>query len=120
MLSKGLLYEKVAQQYLEQAGLRTLTANYRSRFGEIDLVMRDGRTLVFVEVRFRKSSCHGSASESITRAKQQKIIKSAKLYLSQHNLWHLDSRFDVIAISPASEPLKEDHHVQWHKAAFLC
>ena len=73
MLSKGLLYEKIAKQFLEQAGLKTITANFRSRFGEIDLIMRDGRTLVFVEVRFRKTISHGSAEESVTHAKQRKM-----------------------------------------------
>jgi len=117
MLSKGLAYEKIARKYLEQAGLTPIEDNFRSRFGEIDLIMFDRNTLVFVEVKYRKCASHGSASESVTRSKQKKIIKCAEIYLGRKNLWHLDSRFDVVAITSPSGFLSK-HQIQWHKAAF--
>jgi putative endonuclease len=117
MLSKGLAYEKLALQYLKRAGLKPIDINYRSRYGEIDLIMQDHEALVFVEVKFRKTESHGAASETITKSKQNKIIKTAALYLSQKNLWHLNSRFDVVAISPALT-LFDNHRIQWYKAAF--
>lgn len=119
MLSKGLAYEKLALEYLQRFNLILLEQNYRSRFGEIDLIMKDGNILSFIEVRYRNKPSHGSASESVNLLKQQKIIKSATAYLNQKNCWHLESRFDVIAISPRKKlPFKNE--IQWYKAAFMC
>lgn len=119
MLSKGLAYENIALKYLEKNKLTLINRNFHTRFGEIDLIMKDGDTLTFIEVRFRKSSAYGSASETVNTAKQLKIIKSAEVFLTQNQGWHLNSRFDVIAISPATlSPFK--HKIEWHKAAFTC
>jgi len=119
MLSKGLAYETIALKYLERNKLTLVEKNFHTRFGEIDLIMKDGDTLTFVEVRYRQSTSHGSASESVNLSKQRKIIKSAKLFLMQNNGWHLNSRFDVIAISPATLlPFK--HKIDWYQAAFTC
>jgi len=119
MLSKGLAYEKIAQNYLLKAGLRTLNTNFHCRSGEIDLIMKDKETLVFIEVRYRNNSNYGSASESVHIHKQKKIIKSAEYYLSTKNLWHLAARFDVIAISPSIN-LPGKNNITWHKSAFTC
>ncbi|MFT6121955.1 MAG: putative endonuclease [Oleiphilaceae bacterium] len=119
MLSKGLAYENIALKYLEKNNLTLVEKNFHSRFGEIDLIMKDEDTLTFVEVRYRKNVSHGSASESVNLSKQKKIIKTAKIFLTQNNGWHLNSRFDVIAISPATLlPFK--HQIDWYKAAFTC
>jgi len=119
MLSKGLAYEGIALKYLEKYKLTLVKKNFRTRFGEIDLIMKDGETLTFVEVKYRQSAAHGSASESVILSKQKKIIKSAEIFLMQNNWWHLNSRFDVIAISPATlVPFK--HQIDWYKAAFTC
>ncbi len=119
MLSKGLAYENMALKYLQNQKLTLIEKNFRTRLGEIDLIMKDGETLTFIEVRYRKSTTHGSASESVNLMKQEKLIKSAKIFLTQKNWWHLNSRFDVIAISPAT--LKpSQHEINWHKAAFTC
>jgi putative endonuclease len=79
--------------------MRTLTRNYQARVGEIDLVMMDGDTLVFTEVRFRADEAYGSGAETVTRAKQQRIVRAARNYLSRHagnNDMHC--RFDVVSI----------------------
>lgn len=96
---RGNYWEQAAENFLQQRGLRTLTRNYRARVGEIDLVMMDGDTLVFTEVRFRADETHGSGAATVTRAKQRKIIRAARNYLSRHsNTAGTSCRFDVVSI----------------------
>ena len=98
-LRKGLRFEGLARQYLSARGLQLVESNYRCRFGEIDLIMRDAQTLCFIEVRFRHSLDFGGASASITPAKQRRIIKAALFYLSARRQG-LDQalRFDALLI----------------------
>ena len=84
-LRKGLRFEDRARDYLLERGLLLIQSNYRCRFGEIDLIMRDGDTVCFIEVKFRKSLAFGGAAVSIPRSKQRKIIKAALFYLAAHN-----------------------------------
>lgn len=109
-LSRGDQAEQQALTYLQQHGLQLIERNYRSKQGEIDLIMRDDKTLVIVEVRFRQSDKYGGALESITRQKQSRIIKTTEHYIMGHSI---DSpiRFDVIAISG-------DGAINWIKNAF--
>jgi putative endonuclease len=96
----GQRAEDLALAFLESRGLRLLARNYHFRLGEIDLVMRDGETLVFVEVRLRHTCGHGSAAESVTRNKQDKLIQGALHFLgARSELDELDVRFDVLAMS---------------------
>jgi putative endonuclease len=110
--SQGAKSEKQALAYLQQQGLSLLCQNYYCRFGEIDLIMQDQDTLVFIEVRYRKNSDFGGALASITKRKQDKIIKTAKHYLAQ-----LENepycRFDAIAID------QQSGSPQWIQNAFL-
>lgn len=98
-LRKGLRFEDRARRYLAARGLELQEANYRCRFGEIDLIMRDADTLCFIEVRYRNSLDFGGASASITAAKQRRIVKAAQFFLSaqprpsRHAL-----RFDALLI----------------------
>lgn len=94
----GFCAEVAACDYLVTQGLTRVTKNYRSRLGEIDLIMRDGSYLVFVEVRIRASSLYGSALESVTKSKQRKIIKTALCYISANNQQDQPIRFDVLGI----------------------
>ena len=80
-IDKGNHYEKLAKRYLEQQGLLWQQSNYRTRLGEIDLIMQDKQQLVFVEVRFRRHSQYGSGADTITHQKQQRIIKAAQHFL---------------------------------------
>jgi len=91
--------ERRAQRYLQQNGLVPLTANFRTRFGEIDLVMQDGDCLVFVEVRYRKARGFASAAESIDRHKQRKLALAAEMFLRTRPAFaDCLMRFDVVAI----------------------
>jgi putative endonuclease len=94
---KGKTGEQLACDYLQSRGLKLLSRNYTSRFGEIDLVMQDGDAVVFVEVRYRKNRSFGGAAVSVTPQKQQRIIKTALYYLQQLSV-NQSARFDVVAI----------------------
>lgn len=98
-LLTGRWAEEQAAHYLEEQGLRLVTRNFRCRLGEIDLIMTDGAVLVFVEVRFRRSDRYGAGFESVTRAKQRKLIAAAGAYLGRHGGAGLPCRFDVISVS---------------------
>ena len=93
--NKGLAAEAAAVAYLERQGLTLLTQNYSCRFGEIDLIMREKRILVFVEVRLRSNPHFTSAAESIHHHKQQKLIRAAQHYLQTHDP-NAACRFDVV------------------------
>lgn len=116
MLSKGYAYERLAMDYLKSKGLVSITNNFRCRFGEIDLIMKDKNTLVFVEVKFRTQTNFGDASETITTTKQSKLIKTANLYLSQKKLWNQPCRFDVVSVT--KKPFNEKEEINWIQAAF--
>jgi putative endonuclease len=109
----GEAAEETALRFLEQEGLHLVTRNYRCRLGEIDLIMRDRECLVFVEVRFRKSGRFGSAAETITSAKQGRIISAATHYLqSRAGAGDVACRVDVVALSAG-----ESKNVEWIKDA---
>jgi len=91
--------EKLAYQYLIKQGLRPIAKNYRCRFGEIDLIMRLQQMLVFIEVRYRESSEFGLPEETVSIAKQRKIIKTAEYFLLEKNISdQYPCRFDIVAI----------------------
>lgn len=89
--------ENRAETVLVRQGLQPLARNYRCRGGEIDLVMRDGACLVFVEVRYRSREDYGGALASIDRRKQRRLILAAQHYLA-HSRWDGPCRFDVIGL----------------------
>lgn len=108
---RGARAEQLARNYLEQQGLNFRQANFRCRRGEIDLIMQDGDTLVFVEVRYRSNSRYGTAAETVDRHKQRKLVTTALFYLqSNPELARLSGRFDVIAISGDSGSPRIDWH----------
>ena len=98
-LEKGRTFEAQAQAYLHQQGLKLILQNYRCRLGEIDLIMQDKDSLVFVEVRARTKSVYGDGLVSVTYAKQQKIIKTALHYAMHHKTRaNCPWRFDVVSV----------------------
>jgi putative endonuclease len=99
----GKKAEDVACSFLQRNGLATIERNYNCRYGEIDLIMDDDGTLVFVEVRYRSSSKFGNAVDSVDQAKQQKLVFAANHYLQNRNKLN-PCRFDVVALSPGSPP----------------
>ncbi|WP_227514075.1 MULTISPECIES: YraN family protein [unclassified Psychrobacter] len=100
---QGSLFEQQACQFLQRQGLVLIAQNWQQpKIGELDLVMLEigqtWSTLVFIEVRQRLRSSFGDAALSVTKAKQRKIIKTAKYFLQQHSEYaHFECRFDVIA-----------------------
>ena len=112
---QGRHWEQVAERILHKHGLKTLKRNYFARFGEIDLVLLDGETLVFVEVRFRAGRSHGSGADSITRSKQQRIVAAARYFLMRERGHALrPCRFDVVSI----EKKEGRTVVDWIRSAF--
>jgi putative endonuclease len=93
----GAWGEALAARYLEKKRYKLVAANYRSRFGEIDLIVRSRTHLVFVEVKLRKSDRFARASEFVDQRKQERLRTTAAMYLSE-NPTELFSRFDVIEI----------------------
>jgi putative endonuclease len=111
----GTLAERTAEHFLLQQGLVTLTKNYRCKAGEIDLIMRAGNTLVFVEVRMRSNPRYASALESVNYAKQQKLTRAALHFLQSHRLYDkVACRFDVVALDNTGNAPA----IQWVKNAF--
>ncbi|PVZ72591.1 YraN family protein [Pelagibaculum spongiae] len=95
--------ERQAERFLIEQGLKLLGRNFHCKHGEIDLIMKDRQTLVFVEVRYRNNSRHGSPAASVSPSKQNKIRKSAQIYLQRYvhrNSMEPRCRFDVISLQP--------------------
>lgn len=104
----GQVGEDQALEYLQQQGLQLLERNFRCKGGEIDLIMQDGKGLVFVEVRLRSEQKFGGAAASIGSAKQKRLIIAAQIYLQRYSM-PPPCRFDVIAF--------DDKKMTWLKNA---
>jgi putative endonuclease len=109
--ASGELAEALSAGYLQARGLRLIARNYRCRLGEIDLILADGPTLVFAEVRLRRNRDFGGAAASVTAAKRQRILLAARHYLSGQP--ERPCRFDVILLD-ALDP----DRIEWIKDAF--
>lgn len=107
----GLQAEKIAATFLINNGLSLVVQNYHCQFGEIDLIMQEAETLVFIEVRLRSSSQFGGAAESITRHKQQKLIATAQHFLQTQP--NRPCRFDAILMSKTNF-----QDIDWLRNAF--
>lgn len=109
-MKPGARAEQVAAQYLQKNGLRLVQSNFRCRFGEIDLILRDGETLIFAEVRQRSRGDFGGAAASIDANKQRRLILTAQQYLA--SLPRIPPcRFDAVLLDAAD-------NVEWIKSAF--
>lgn len=111
MSGRGADAEDRAAAFLQKQGLALVERNYRCRFGEIDLIARDGDTLVFVEVRMRSDKRFGGAAASITAAKQHKLLRTARHYLAGCARTPA-CRFDALLLHG------ENHAIEWLKNAF--
>ena len=111
MSGRGAFAEEAAAEFLKERGLRLLERNYNCRFGEIDLIMRDGQTLVFVEVRYRRNQSFGGAIESITAAKREKLLRTARHYMAATQEFPA-CRFDAVLLSGDTQEL------EWIENAF--
>ncbi len=110
---KGQQTEQACCRYLQQQGLKLVEKNYRTRGGEIDLIMRDQNTLVFVEVRYRNSRAYGGAVESVNYSKQQRILKTAQHYCQQYNI-DQPIRIDIVGMQTGQG---KQYEFEWVKNA---
>ena len=113
--SSGRHWESVAEAWLKHHGCSVIDRNYSCRTGEIDLIIRDGAEIAFVEVKFRGSSSFGRGADHVTRTKQRRIIGAARRFVHYHR--HPPSqvfRFDVISIGDGPAGAE----IQWIKSAF--
>ena len=110
----GAQAEQMACEHLQQQGLTAIQRNFHSRYGEIDLIMQDGCDIVFVEVRYRRGADFGSALESVDWHKQQRLIKTAQLFLHRYPRYStMPARFDVVSFEGDNKPT-----ITWLKNAF--
>jgi putative endonuclease len=111
----GDIFENRALEHLQGAGLKLLARNFATRFGELDLVMRDAEALVFVEVRYRRHRGFGGGAASVGAAKRERIALAAQGFLQAHPKWAaLPCRFDVIAFDGEARIAE----CEWIKGAF--
>ena len=111
-IDEGAQAETLAARFLAERGLAIVTRNFRTRMGEIDIVARDRETLVFVEVRKRRSAAYGGAIASITDAKRVRLIAAAKAYLAMIGE-EPPCRFDAVLIDGALS-----RRVEWQRDIF--
>ena len=107
--------EALARKFLKGKGLKIIGHNYRTRWGELDIVAREGDTLVFVEVKTRSGRLFGGPLAAVTLKKQQRIRRMAKTYLVEKGLQDIPARFDVVGIVMRSG---DAPHIQWVENAF--
>lgn len=107
----GARAEELCAELMRRSGLRVLARNWRCRHGEIDLVAEEAGTLVFAEVRYRRDQRFGGAAESVTAAKQARLVAAARLYLMRRP--DADCRFDVLLLDSL-----EGGGIQWIRNAF--
>lgn len=113
--AKGDWAEKVALEYLQKHGLKLIRQNYRTRRGEIDLIMQDDDITAFIEVRYRSAGNYANAIESIDQRKCERIIKTCQHYLlSCRRLANVSCRFDIITVTGG----REHPQIGWIKNAF--
>ncbi|MDP4916940.1 MAG: YraN family protein [Haliea sp.] len=117
MQTQGRHYEDIAAHWLQARGWRILQRNFRCKVGEIDIIALDGVQLVFVEVRSRSNPRFASAAASVDRRKQQKLLRTANVFLQRNACWQGNScRFDVLGFDPRQSAA--DSAPQWIRAAF--
>ncbi|MGY3686061.1 YraN family protein [Vibrio coralliilyticus] len=109
----GEHYEALAEQYLIRQGLSPIERNFHSKSGELDLIMQEGSTIVFVEVRYRSNQHYGHAAETVTQSKMHKLIKTANVWLMKQgkSAHTTDFRFDLVAMH------QQGKQIEWIKNA---
>lgn len=114
--ASGRRWELAVAAYLRSQGLAVIETGFHCRLGELDLVCRDGDTLVVVEVRARSSAARGSALETVDWRKQRKLVRATRYYLMRHPEWfERTMRFDVVAVDAIDTP---NPRLTWLKNAF--
>jgi putative endonuclease len=98
-LDLGKLGEELAFKKIKRIGYKCLARNYRCPLGEVDLIAKDGDTLVFIEIKTRKGKSIGYAKEAVDGRKRRQLSKVALTYIKANDCWNMRSRFDVVAIN---------------------
>jgi len=106
---RGDLGEDAAARFLEERGFRVLERNWRFRQWELDLVCRDGDTIVFVEVKTRGAGTMGTPADGLNRKKQMRLVKAASQYLTKKDLWDEPCRFDLAAVVDSGTSMDVEH-----------
>ncbi|KHK00602.1 YraN family protein [Desulfovibrio sp. TomC] len=101
--------EACAEALLSAKGYVVVARNFSTRGGEVDLICRDGDTLVFVEVKARQAGSLARPDEAVTPAKRRKLVRAASAYLSEQDLWDRPCRFDVVAVVSTAGRLTATH-----------
>ena len=105
----GTRGEDIAAAYLQQQGYFLVDRNFRTRFGEVDLVTRHGDTVVFVEVRTRRTATYGTPEESVTPRKSQRLVLAAQQYLQDKGIEQAHWRIDLVSVRMAGGKPKVTH-----------
>ena len=109
--------ERAAERYLKRRGYKVLARSHRLRAGELDLVMLDGRTIVFVEVKTRRSQQAGHPAEAVDAKKQRRLTRLAVTFMKRHGLLEYPGRFDVVGITwPEGGRPQIDHFINAFEA----
>jgi len=108
----GAFGERLAAAHLEAKGYRIRARNFRCREGEIDIVAEDGDCLVFVEVRTRRGDAFGTPAESVTVAKERRLLTVARAYLQEHPDVPVNQRIDVVAVELSRGRLLAVQHIE--------
>lgn len=103
--------EQLAAKYLKKNGYKILIQNYRCKFGEIDIIAKGSGVLVFIEVKTRSGTTHGSPAAAVNARKQRQISRAAQYYLAEHSLFDSPARFDVISILYDGSSLSSIDHI---------
>jgi len=110
--SLGNVGESIAATFLKGVGFSIVERNFRCVCGELDIVARDGRTIVFIEVKCRNNQIYGPPQLAVTPFKQRQISKAALVWLSKRRLYDAEARFDVVAIVLHDGELPEIEHIR--------
>ena len=110
--SLGEMGESIAATFLKGAGFSIVERNFRCICGELDIIARDGRTIVFIEVKCRNNGIYGPPQLAVTSFKQRQISKAALVWLSKRRLYDAEARFDVVAIVLHDDDLPEIEHIR--------
>jgi len=106
--------EDIAVEYLQEKGFTIITRNFRALRGEIDIIARDGNTIVFVEVKTGNSKKYGPPEERVTRGKQRQLYRIAQAFIQQTNIPDVDYRFDVVIVDGNSN----SYEIRYYPQAF--
>ncbi len=108
-LSLGKWGEEQATRFLRRAGMKIVARNLRTPVGEVDIIARKGKTLIFAEVKTRRSRAYGTPQEAVGATKQRQILRAASWYLNEQGQQDLQPRFDVLAVLVVNNKAQIEH-----------